>query len=59
MNARVKKGLLSALAIVVALIWVFPVYWMVSSSFIPTIQLQSFIPTFFPSPAAASSRRSV
>jgi len=55
MNARVKKGLLSALAIVVALIWVFPVYWMVSSSFIPTIQLQSFIPTFFPSPATISN----
>jgi len=50
-----RKALLSTLAIVIALIWVFPVYWMVSSSFIPTIQLQSFIPTFFPAPATISN----
>jgi N,N'-diacetylchitobiose transport system permease protein len=52
---KFRKPLLSALAIVIALVWVFPVYWMVSSSFIPTIQLQSFIPTFFPSPATISN----
>jgi N,N'-diacetylchitobiose transport system permease protein len=45
---RRRTVLLNAVAIVVALLWVFPVYWMVSSSFIPTIRLQSFIPTFFP-----------
>lgn len=48
MSRRLTKGLLSALAIVIALVWAFPVYWMVSSSFIPTAILQSFIPTFFP-----------
>jgi len=47
-NRRVRTTLWSALAIAVALVWVFPVYWMVSSSFIPTATLQSFIPTFFP-----------
>ena len=47
-RAHVRKLLLSALAIVVALIWVFPVYWMVNSSFVPTAVLSSFIPTFFP-----------
>jgi len=52
---KLRKPLLSALAIVIALFWVFPVYWMVSSSFIPTIQLQSFIPTFFPAPATISN----
>ena len=52
---RLRKPLLGALAIVVALVWAFPVYWMVSSSFIPTIQLQSFIPTFFPAPATISN----
>lgn len=52
---KLKKPLLGALAIVIALLWVFPVYWMVSSSFIPTIQLQSFIPTFFPAPATISN----
>ena len=45
---RAPKVLLSILAIVVAVLWAFPVYWMVSSSFIPTAILQSFIPTFFP-----------
>ena len=49
------KGLLSALAIVIALVWAFPVYWMVSSSFIPTAILQSFIPTFFPSNPTGSN----
>ena len=52
---RLRKPLLGALAIVIALVWAFPVYWMVSSSFIPTIQLQSFIPTFFPAPATISN----
>ena len=52
---KLKKPLLGTLAIVVALLWAFPVYWMVSSSFIPTIQLQSFIPTFFPAPATISN----
>ncbi|MDF1478288.1 carbohydrate ABC transporter permease [Leifsonia sp. H3M29-4] len=28
--------------------WVFPVYWMVNSAFIPTAVLQQFTPTFFP-----------
>jgi N,N'-diacetylchitobiose transport system permease protein len=45
---HVKKVLLSILAIIIALVWVFPVYWMVNSSFVPTIDLLSFIPTFFP-----------
>jgi len=45
---RVRVGLFSALAIVIALLWVFPVYWMVNSAFLPTAILQSFIPTFFP-----------
>lgn len=42
------KVLLSILAIVIALVWVFPVYWMVNSAFIPTAVLQQFTPTFFP-----------
>jgi len=55
MTARIRRSLWSALAIVVALIWVFPVYWMVSSSFIPTATLASFIPTFFPTRPTASN----
>lgn len=52
---RARKILLSALAIVIALVWVFPVYWMVNSAFLPNTVLQSFIPTFFPVPGTASN----
>ena len=38
----VKTGriALSVLAIVVALVWIFPVYWMANSAFISTAVLQ-------------------
>lgn len=39
---------LSALAIVLALAWAFPVYWMINSSFLSNTTLQSFVPTFVP-----------
>ncbi|MEQ1734894.1 MAG: carbohydrate ABC transporter permease [Rhodoglobus sp.] len=48
MSPRIRRALYSALAIVIALFWVFPVYWMVNSAFLPNVVLQSFIPTFFP-----------
>jgi len=48
MRARTARNLLGALAIVIALVWVFPVYWMVNSSLLPNVTLQSFIPTFVP-----------
>lgn len=38
----------SILAIVLALIWVFPVYWMVNSSMLSSATLESFTPTFLP-----------
>jgi N,N'-diacetylchitobiose transport system permease protein len=47
-RSRLRAALLSALAIVISLVWVFPVYWMVNSSLLPNIKLQSFIPTFVP-----------
>jgi N,N'-diacetylchitobiose transport system permease protein len=48
MRARTARTLYGALAIVIALVWVFPVYWMVNSSLLPNTTLQSFIPTFVP-----------
>ncbi|PWB98130.1 carbohydrate ABC transporter permease [Salinibacterium hongtaonis] len=47
-RSRVRRGLLGALAIVVALAWASPVYWMVNSSLLPTARLESFVPTFVP-----------
>jgi N,N'-diacetylchitobiose transport system permease protein len=55
MSARIRRTLLSVVAIVVALVWVFPVYWMINSSFVPTAVLSSFIPTFFPLRPTASN----
>jgi len=52
---RTRRMLLSALAVVIALVWVFPVYWMVNSSFLSNAVLQSFIPTFFPFPGTVSN----
>jgi len=43
-----RRVLWSVLAIVIAIVWALPVYWMVSSAFIPNIELQSFTPKFFP-----------
>jgi len=48
MRARAITTILSVIAIIIAIAWVFPVYWMVNSSLLPNVQLQSFIPTFIP-----------
>jgi len=47
-NRRLVRPIASIVAILVAIIWVFPVYWMVNSAFLPNTTLQSFTPTFFP-----------
>lgn len=48
MRRRVSRILLSVVAIAVALVWVFPVYWMIDSSLLPNVELQSFTPHFLP-----------
>jgi N,N'-diacetylchitobiose transport system permease protein len=45
---RMSRILLTTVAMFVALIWVFPVYWMVNSALLPNTTLQSFVPTFVP-----------
>ena len=47
-DGSVANRLFSALAVVVALLWVFPVYWMLNSALLPNVQLQSTHPTFLP-----------
>jgi N,N'-diacetylchitobiose transport system permease protein len=46
---RVRPGKVTATvaAVLVALVWVFPVYWMVNTSLLPRTQVQSRTPTFF------------
>lgn len=48
MTVRLSRSILGIVAIVIAIIWVFPVYWMVNSALLPNVRLQSFIPTFIP-----------
>jgi len=50
LRQKVRPGrvLLGVLAIVLALIWVFPVYWMVNSSLLPNVVLQNTNPTWLP-----------
>ncbi|MFK4761079.1 carbohydrate ABC transporter permease [Microbacterium sp. ZW T5_45] len=45
---RIGMLLLSILAVVIAAIWAFPVYWMINSSMLSTATLESSTPTFVP-----------
>ncbi len=56
---RPGKALLSVVAVVVALVWLFPVYWMVSSSLLPNVLLQSTRPTFVPVDGSLDNYRAV
>ncbi|MCU1438625.1 MAG: sugar transporter permease, partial [Naasia sp.] len=44
----VGRALLSVLGVVIALVWAFPVYWMINSALLPNAVLQSSTPTFLP-----------
>jgi N,N'-diacetylchitobiose transport system permease protein len=50
---------LGVLAVAVALVWAFPVYWMLSSAFLPTNRLRTAEPTFFPVDGTLSNFRRV
>lgn len=45
---RLPRALLGALAIVLAIVWVFPVYWMLNSSLLPSVVLEKTTPTLLP-----------
>ena len=47
-RSRASRTLLTVLALVLALLWAFPVYWMLNSAFLPNVVLQSTTPTFLP-----------
>ncbi|WP_374205028.1 carbohydrate ABC transporter permease, partial [Actinotalea sp. C106] len=47
-RARAGRWALGGVAVAVALVWVFPIYWMISSSLLPTNRLQTPTPTFIP-----------
>ena len=45
---KVGKVLLSILGVFVALVWAFPVYWMINSAMLPSVVLEKTTPTWFP-----------
>jgi N,N'-diacetylchitobiose transport system permease protein len=45
---RAGRVAASALALATALVWVFPVYWMINSAFLPNTKLAAAAPTFLP-----------
>src|SRR5690606_13565699 len=47
-RVRLARVVLTVVAIAIAIVWAFPVYWMVNSAFISTAVLQQFTPHFFP-----------
>lgn len=46
--ARARRRLLNVVAVLLALVWAFPVYWMVNSSLLPISRMRSSDPTFLP-----------
>jgi N,N'-diacetylchitobiose transport system permease protein len=45
---RPARAILSVVAVLVALAWIFPVYWMLNSSLLPNVVLTSTTPRFLP-----------
>ncbi|MCZ2822702.1 carbohydrate ABC transporter permease [Modestobacter sp. VKM Ac-2977] len=58
-RATAARWLLGALAVLVALAWVFPVYWMINSAFLPTNRLRTPEPSFLPFGGTLSNFRRV
>ncbi|WP_312350465.1 carbohydrate ABC transporter permease [Actinomyces sp.] len=60
-RTRIRPGrvLLNVLGVVVALAWVFPVYWMLLSALTPNARLRQVPPSFLPTNATLSNFRRV
>jgi N,N'-diacetylchitobiose transport system permease protein len=56
---RVRRALLGLLAVAVAVVWAFPVYWMVLSSVLPGTRLRAATPTFLPTSTTFANYRAV
>lgn len=58
-RSRAKRLALTTLALVLAVVWAFPVYWMLNSAFLPNVVLQSANPTFLPFGGSLDNVRAV
>ena len=59
MRPRARRRAYGALAVAVAVLWAFPVYWMVNSAFLPGNRIRSTEPTFVPVPGTLDNFRRV
>lgn len=48
MRRRLKRYLAAFTAVLVAIVWAFPVYWMINSSFLSPLTISQLTPTFLP-----------
>lgn len=48
MRRKLKRYLAAVAALLIAVIWAFPVYWMVNSSFLTPLTISRLTPTFLP-----------
>lgn len=58
-QSRGGRRALGILAVVLSIAWVFPIYWMINSAFLPLNRLQTPTPTFFPVEGTLSNFRRV
>ena len=58
-QSRGGRRALGVLAVVLSVLWVFPIYWMINSAFLPLNRLQTPTPTFFPVEGTLSNFRRV
>lgn len=54
-RATIRKTVWSVVGVLVALVWVFPVYWMVLSAVTPNARLRAIPPSFLPTNATWSN----
>lgn len=59
MRKPVAKAALSGLGLLIALGWVFPVYWMWNSSLLSNHRLLSFTPTFIPTGGSLANYKAI
>lgn len=55
MNRAMRGRIWSAVAVILALIWAFPVYWVLNSAFQPIENLRKPTPSFFPTDLSADA----
>ena len=59
MQRRFKRYLAAFGAVLIAVVWAFPVYWMINSSFLTPLTISGLTPTFLPFDGTLQNYRDV